>query len=116
SRQIINMEEELGAPLLERQPRGIGLTSAGQIFLRYAREGIAQYDLVKSELSALQGLHRGTVCVAAPEAFTNLLLPSCMRTFRAQYPGVQIVVRIDTTRGVVADVRDGVADFGIAYS
>ncbi|MBM6581189.1 LysR family transcriptional regulator [Microvirga sp. BT689] len=116
SRQIINLEEEIGAPLLERQPRGISLTSAGQLFLRYAREGISQFELVKSEVTALQGLHRGTVRVAAPESFMNMVLPDCIRTFRHQYPGVNTVVRIGTTNGVVEDVKDGAVDFGLAYN
>lgn len=117
SRQIINLEQELGVPLLERLPRGIDLTSAGQIFLRYAREGLAKYDLVKSDVSALQGMHRGTVRVSAPEAFSRLVLPDCMEAFRRRYPGVEIVARIvQSTQSVMTDVRDAAADFGIAYS
>lgn len=117
SRQIMNLEDELGVALLERLPRGIELTPAGQIFLRYARDSLAQFDLVKSEVSALQGLHRGTVRVSAPEAFSRLVLPACMESFRSNYPGVEVIARImQTTQAVVTDVRDVVVDFGIAYS
>lgn len=116
SRQILKLEQELGAPLLERLPRGIELTSAGELFLRYARQGLGDFERISSEISALQGLHRGTIRIAAPEAFMQMVLPDCIRTFRQRYPGVNVVIRLGTTNAVVNDVRDGQVDFGIAFN
>ncbi|WP_342358762.1 LysR family transcriptional regulator [Terrarubrum flagellatum] len=116
SRQIMNLENELGAPLLERLPRGIRLTSAGELFLTYARQGVGEFDRLRSEVSALQGLYRGTIRIAAPEAFMQMALPDCICDFRRRYPGVNIIVKLGTTSAVVNDVRDGHVDFGIAFN
>src|SRR6478609_1260012 len=68
SRQILILEEDIGASLFERRARGVTLTSAGEIFVRYARDAMSEADRARSEISALQGLQRGTVRVAAAEA------------------------------------------------
>lgn len=74
SRQIHKLEEELGVPLLQRHPRGITLTSAGEIFLRYARSSLSQVEKVRSELDALKGLRRGTIVIHAIESLVPHLL------------------------------------------
>ena len=116
SRQILKLEHELGAPLLERLPRGIRLTSAGELFLAYARQKVDEFERLRGEIGALQGLYRGTISIAAPEAFMHMALPHCIQQFRRRYPAVNIVVRLGTTVGVVDDVRDGRVDFGIAFN
>src|SRR5258708_19582162 len=44
SRQIRDLEHEVGVPLLRRTPRGVELTDAGAVFLDYARLALAQAD------------------------------------------------------------------------
>lgn len=44
SRQIKDLEDEVGTPLLLRSARGIELTAAGQVFLEHARQALAQVD------------------------------------------------------------------------
>ncbi|HEY4200637.1 MAG TPA: LysR family transcriptional regulator [Devosiaceae bacterium] len=116
SRQIISLEQELDAPLFERLPRGIALTSAGELFLRHARQSISNLDLVKSDIGSLRGLRRGVVRVAAPESFMHFVLPDCLNELRRTYPGVDAEIRLNTTNGVIEDVREGRVDFGIAYN
>ncbi|MBN9063303.1 MAG: LysR family transcriptional regulator [Rhizobiales bacterium] len=116
SRQILKLEHDLGAPLLERLPRGIRLTSAGELFLTYARQGVGEFERLRTEISALQGLYRGVIRIAAPEAFMHIALPECIRRFRARYPGVNIVVRLGSTNAIVEDVREGRVDFAIAFN
>lgn len=116
SRQIINLEQELGARLLERLPRGIALTEAGTVFLRYARDNVDNYHLALSEVSALQGKHRGVVRIAAQEAFMDAVLPECMDSFRTRFPAVRILAQVCSTREVVSKVHDGAVDFGLAFN
>ena len=110
------LEEDIGASLFERRARGVTLTSAGEIFVRYARDAMSEADRARSEISALQGLQRGTARVAAAEAFMTMVLPDGIVQFRNNYPGVNVVVQLATTNGVVASVREAQADFGIAYN
>lgn len=116
SRQIMRLEEELGVPLLDRLPRGIKLSSAGEVLLRHARDILAQMERIGSEMSALKGLRAGMIRVAAAETFTHDLLPRCIEAFRRRYPGVTFVAHVGSTAGVMEAVREGLVDFGIAYN
>lgn len=89
SRQIRDLETEVGVPLLERQPRGMTLTPAGKIFLDHARLAIAQAE------AALQGARRvgrperpmfGLGFLASREPWTSHVL----QILRDEAPNVEI--------------------------
>ena len=67
NRRIQDLEEELGVPLFERLPRGMRLTSAGELFVQYVRSRASALDEVRSEIEELQGLRRGSVKVVASQ-------------------------------------------------
>lgn len=115
SRQIHKLEQELGVPLLQRHARGISLTSAGEIFLRYARSSLRQVEKVRSELDALQGLRRGTITIHAIESLVPHLLPRAIAAFRARHPGVAFEITIEGSDHVVESVREGRTDIGLAF-
>lgn len=115
SRQIQKLEKELGVPLLQRHARGIALTSAGEIFLRYARSSLRQVDKVRSELDALKGLRRGRIVIHAIESLVPHLLPRAIASFRQRHPGVTFEITIDGSDHVVVAVREGRADIGLAF-
>ena len=50
SRQIRNIELDLGAPLLERHARGVVPTSAGEIYASYARSVLIERDRIRMEI------------------------------------------------------------------
>ena len=68
NRQVLDLEMDLGAPLFERLPRGVRVTSAGETFLVYARLVISELKAVESRIEQLRGLVRGQVSVAAAES------------------------------------------------
>jgi DNA-binding transcriptional LysR family regulator len=115
SRQIHKLEQELGVPLLQRHARGVMLTSAGEIFLRYARSSLRQVEKVRSELDALQGLRRGTITIHAIESLVPHLLPRAVAAFRARHPGVAFEITIDGSDHVIEAVREGRTDIGLAF-
>jgi len=115
SRQIHKLEQELGVPLLQRHARGVMLTSAGEIFLRYARSSLRQVEKVRSELDALQGLRRGTITIHAIESLVPHLLPRAVAAFRGRHPGVAFEITIDGSDHVVEAVREGRTDIGLAF-
>src|SRR4029077_13246843 len=55
NRQILDLEMDLGAPLFERLPRGVRVTSAGEAFLVYARLVISELKAVESRIEQLRG-------------------------------------------------------------
>lgn len=115
SRQVQKLERDFGLPLLERHARGVRLTSAGEIFLRHAQANLRQVERVRSELDALKGLRRGLVTVRAIEALVPHLLPGAVTRFSARHPGIRFEVVIDGSDQVVAAVREGRCDIGLAF-
>jgi DNA-binding transcriptional LysR family regulator len=115
SRQIHKLEHELGVPLLQRHARGVELTSAGEIFLRYARSSLRQVERVRSELDALKGLRRGTITIHSIESLVPHLLPRAVARFRERHPNIAFEITIDGSDHVVEAVREGRTDIGLAF-
>ena len=115
SRQIHKLELDFGVPLFQRHARGVELTSAGEIFLRHARSSLRQVERVRSELDALRGLRRGTINIQSIESLVQGLLPQAIGRFSAQHPGISFDVTIDGTDHIVAAVREGRTDIGLAF-
>jgi len=116
SRQIQALEHELGASLLERRPRGVALTHAGELLYTYGRNATFHVERLVSELDALQGLRRGHVRIATIEALVPNLLPQAISRFLTQFPGITFAVEVLGTDRVVAAVKEGTADIGVAFS
>ena len=68
NRRIQDIEEELGTPIFERLPRGMRLTTAGELFMRYVRGRAADLERVRSEIEELKG----------PVSYTHLTLPTIL--------------------------------------
>jgi DNA-binding transcriptional LysR family regulator len=88
NRRIMDLEEELGAQLFERRPRGVRLTAAGEVFVNYLREQHGDVERMKSQIEDLKGLRRGTVRIACSQALAVEFLPREIASFRARHPQV----------------------------
>lgn len=115
SRQIRNLEYEVGMPLFERKPRGMALTAAGEIYAQYARAVALETDRVRGAIEDLRGLRRGIVRVATVEGTIADTLSTVIARFRATYPGIRFSLSATGTDEVVAAVRDGDADVGVSF-
>ncbi|MBM7324698.1 LysR family transcriptional regulator [Agrobacterium sp. S2] len=115
SRQLQQLEHEVGQPLLERRARGVTLTPAGEVLFAYGREAVFQEERLESELDALQGLRKGHIRISSMESLVPLLLPKAIDRFKTQYPGITFSVEIETSDTVVSRVSEGACDIGIAF-
>ena len=102
NRQILDLEADLGSALFERLPRGVRLTSAGEVFLAYTRQAISELKAVESQVEQLRGLVRGQVSIAAVESVAGELLPSAITQFQSEHPNVRFNVRIGVPEELVA--------------
>jgi DNA-binding transcriptional LysR family regulator len=100
NRRILDLEEELGAPLFERLSRGVRPTAAGEIYLAYVRRSIRELEQVGAEIDGLRRLLRGRVSLAVAESVTGHMLPIAIARFQAQHPNVTFHVWIDGPRGL----------------
>jgi len=110
TKQLRLLEGTLGTVLLDRLPRGIRLTAAGELLERHARALFVQRDRALEELSELQGLRRGRLELAASLTVGSYLLPGILARFRARHPAVNVRVSIGNTRAGLERVRDGEVD------
>jgi DNA-binding transcriptional LysR family regulator len=94
NRRIMDLEEELDAKLFERRSRGVRLTAAGELFVRYIREQSADVERLKSQIEDLKGLRRGTVRIACSQALALNFLPQEIAGFRTRFPLVQFDVHV----------------------
>jgi DNA-binding transcriptional LysR family regulator len=103
NRRVMDLEEKLGAPLFERRPRGVRLTAAGELFVRYIREQTGDVERMKSQIEDLKGLRRGTVRIACSQALALDFLPREIANYRTKFPLVQFDVQVlDHERAMTA--------------
>ena len=115
SRQIAKIEEEFGTPMFERHARGVRLTQAGEIYLRYARDQLAEEEQMREDLGVVKGLHQGTLRIHAIESLARSILPPLLAAFREAHPGIKIQVVIAGSDEIIGAVREVVTDIGIGY-
>src|SRR4030095_7218085 len=91
------------APLFERRARGVRLTAAGELFVRYIREQAGDVERMKSQIEDLKGLRRGTVRIACSQALALDFLPREIAGYRTKFPLVQFDVQVlDHERAMTA--------------
>jgi len=115
NRRILDLEEELGAPLFERLPRGVRLTAAGELFVGFVRRNLSDLELVGSQIEQLRGLVRGEVRVAAAESVAGDLLPRAIAEFQSKHPGVRFQVRISVPGDLVATLVSDAVDLMLTH-
>ncbi len=110
TRQIRDLEKELGVPLLVRTKRHVELTEPGRAFFEEARRALEQADRsVQAAQKAARG-ERGRLSLG----FANSeLIPDILRAFRQRYPEVKLEVQELTTAEQVRALRDGRLHAGI---
>jgi DNA-binding transcriptional LysR family regulator len=94
NRRILDLEEELGAPIFERLPRGVRLTAAGELFVAYVRRRLADLERVHSEIADLSGVRRGVVAIAGSQAVAHEFLPQAIVQFQQRYAGITFKVKV----------------------
>ncbi len=110
---VRKLEESIGAALIERGNRVVGLTAAGAAFLDEARRTVRQADqAVAAARNAADG-RSGTVRVCHVGSALYGQLPALIRRFRRECPAVRLELREATSVQQVDLVRAGRADLAV---
>lgn len=115
SRQLQGLEREIGSVLLERRPRGVVLTQAGELLLRFGLNASSDRQALTTGVLAIRELRSGHVSIAVIQSMVPRVLPATIRAFKLQYPCITFAVEVVTTERAVARVRDGDAEIGIGF-
>lgn len=116
SRQIRDLERDVGTALFERVPRGVELTAAGSAFLGEARLTLAQAERARRTAQRAARGETGRLRVGFVETATQSgILPDVLRYFRTHLPSVGLsLFELDPPRQMEA-FRDGRIDVGVTY-
>jgi DNA-binding transcriptional LysR family regulator len=90
SRKIQELETRLGAQLLHRTTRKLGLTEAGNIYFEHSQRIARELDDAESAIGQLQGGPRGWLRVTAPYSFAISRITPLFGEFQARYPEVRV--------------------------
>jgi len=115
SRQILNLEEELGAPLFERVRGTLRLTPVGELVLEHARSTLREFEAVRERIAAVQGLSQGEVTLATTSGLASSFLPGVAQSFRAEHPGIRLKLLDSPIGDMLKSVADGDCDVALAY-
>ncbi len=116
SRQIAKLEEEVGAALFERRPRGMVLSDAGRLLADYARRSLLDAERVAEEIRGLSNGGRATIRVASSEGVAPHFLPQVFARFLRSHPATHFQLDVSAPSVATQRVRDGTADVAVCFS
>lgn len=113
SRQLSQMEEEIGVRLFERGTRKIKLTNEGILLRRRAEEVIQLVDTTERELVEQDEQVEGKISIGCGEIASVQMLPELIRTFREKYTRVSFDIFTATADLVKEQMDKGLIDIGL---
>lgn len=113
SRQIQDLEEEIGVDLLRRSPRGVTLTAEGKLFLEEVRDLLKRADEAVAKVRALARGEYGELHVGYAPSPSVEVLPPALAAFQKAAPRVRVVLHDLASDEMIARLLDGTLNFGI---
>lgn len=115
SHQIRQLEEELGTQLVERSNRRVRLTEAGEVFLVRATRILEQIDQAAREASRVGRGDAGTLVIGVVSTAVCSILPDLLRSFRREFPDINIDIREMEPGEQVEALRKETIDIGLLF-
>ena len=116
SQSIKQLETALQARLFSRSPRGVTLTSEGQMLYEYVRSALSLLSTGEDKLSQAQQLLLGTLTIGASDTVTSLFLTPYLETFHRKHPGIRLKIVSGRSAKVLSLLKSGVVDIAFASS
>jgi LysR family transcriptional regulator, benzoate and cis,cis-muconate-responsive activator of ben and cat genes len=113
SRQIQDLEDEIGVDLLRRSPRGVTLTAEGKFFLQEVRELLKRVDESVEKTRALARGEYGELHIGYIPIPTAEILPRALEAFRKAVPRVKLVLHDLSTDELIAGLRNDTLELAI---
>jgi len=112
SRQLRALEDELGAPLVNRG-KTVTLTPAGEAVLPLARRMLADMESARTAVAELAGLRTGRVRIGATPSMCLGLLADVLRLFHERYPEIHLELAENGSQALVRDLARGELDVAL---
>ena len=110
SRQIHQLEEELGLKLFEQKGRNLQLTPVGKLFLHRVEELLTDLERAVREIQEFLDPELGEIRIGFPHTLGISILPSVVADFRRDHPNVKFKLKQGTFSSLIRDVVSGEID------
>lgn len=117
TRQIKQLEKEIGAKLFYRHSRGVVPNEAAQSLLEYYQETCASRAKLKANLQELNNVQRGNIHLAIPDGYIDVLMKGALNDFCDKYTDVNIrLEEVHSTTQVVTKLLEDEAHIGFTFN
>ncbi|MEH6825114.1 MAG: HTH-type transcriptional activator IlvY [Motiliproteus sp.] len=114
SRAIKQLEQKVGADLFQRDNRHVSLTREGVLFLDYAREALAQWELLQNQLSSNRDALQGEISIYCSVTASYSFLYDLLSAFRRDHPKIEIKLHTGDPESAIGRVQSGAEELTIA--
>ncbi|GAA7766863.1 LysR family transcriptional regulator [Cupriavidus sp. SHE] len=115
SRQLKLLEDDVGAPLFERDRRGMQLTDAGHVLMERARRALRELDAARLEIRPIPGLISGNVSLGLLPSSCDLLAGPLIGVLQQQYPQIRVSLSVGYTDHLSRWLESGEIDAALLY-
>ena len=113
STQIRKLETELGVELIERNPRRITLTEAGNAVVEHARTALAETSKIRALAQQTVDPEAGSIRIGIFHTLAPYLLPHVVPALNERFPRLELLLVEDKTDALVARLLEGTLDAGM---
>ena len=111
--QVRQLEEYFNTRLFDRTHNRISLTEAGKKVYEHAEHIFEQYSEMENAVRELTGEITGLMIIGASTTIAEYMLPSLLGDFKAEYPDVNVRLKVANTDGIVSMVENNTIDLGV---
>ncbi len=115
NRRVLALEDEFGVPIFERLPRGVRLTTAGELLVQHIRSQRSDVAKLQSQIADLKGERRGHVSIACSQALLPYFLPAEIAAYRKQHTAVTFGVYLRDRAAAEQALADFSADVALVF-
>ena len=113
SLQLKNLEEELGLELVERSPKGLRMTPAGDLLYQRAQLLLAQAEETRMDMEALRKGRQSRLRLGMISSCGVVFLNDALRRFCAAHPGLRFHIMEGNTYGLLEALHEGKIDLAV---
>ncbi len=113
TRQLHNLEEELGVQLFSREKKRLHITEEGIFFKQQVKQILALTEKTKKQINEMQSEVNGTLYIGSIETVGNIYLPQWISDFKNKYPNVKYNLWSGNSNDVIERLDKGLIDLAI---
>ena len=113
TRQLKDLEKELGQQLLIRTNHNVSLTTEGMILRKRAKEIVDMVEKTENEFSALKNSISGEVFIGSGETYSMKIVAGIIKEIQEEYPNIKFNIFSGDAEDIKEKLENGLLDFGV---